>query len=154
MAADPRCLPEQIGRLKRRDLEWIFQVNLIFDAPHSSTWKPHHVDLRCIPLLVFGMPEARLTGDDDVINVPPQPGESGEDPRPFDAALELIVDRFIRPGQVVCDPALDGRSSLAKAVFRAGCRFIGADIDNSRIEVVVRDLSASADDSHSDDLEH
>ena len=47
--------------------------------------------------------------------------------------MALIVERFARPGQVVCDPVLLDRSSIALAARRHGCIFIGAGTDQSCI---------------------
>ena len=48
---------------------------------------------------------------------------------------------------------LNGRTTLAKAVVNAGCTFVGADVDRSRINRIVEELSSSADVSSSADLE-
>ena len=44
-----------------------------------------------------------------------------------EAAMELIVERFARPGLVVCDPVMLDRSGTALAARRRGCPFIGAE---------------------------
>ena len=41
-------------------------------------------------------------------------------------AMELILERFCRPGQVVCDPAMLNRAGAALAARKLGCRFVGA----------------------------
>ena len=51
--------------------------------------------------------------------------------------MRLIVERFTQPGQVVCDPVMLGRDTVALAALGAGCRFIGADTDQSSIDRVV-----------------
>ncbi len=52
--------------------------------------------------------------------------------------MRLIVERFTQPGQVVCDPVMLGRDTVALAALGAGCRFIGADTDQSSIDRVRR----------------
>ena len=93
---------------------------------------------------------ARLEGGNDVIYVPAQPKRAKDSTQPFYEASELIVGCYVRSGQVVCDPMLNGRSSLVKAAANAGGRFIGAKENQSRIAGIVNKLSASAD---SDGLE-
>ena len=58
--------------------------------------------------------------------------------------IYMIVERFARPGQVVCDPVLLDRSSIALAARRHGCIFIGAGTDQSCINRI-RDRLARAE---------
>ena len=48
--------------------------------------------------------------------------------------MSLIVRRFARRGQVVCDPFVLGRGGAAVGAMRQGCIFIGADQDSSCID--------------------
>ncbi len=143
LAADPGRLPQQLARVtQRKNLEWICQVNLVFESAVSNTGEPHYIEQRCIPLLLFGKSGARLDGGDDVIIVPPQPEESMNQPQSIQHAAELLIRRFVKPGQVVCIPDLSvGNIHLLIAAAKAGCRIIAADSNQSRISRVVKELS-------------
>ena len=103
---------------------------------------PHRIRLRRKPLLVYGKPGCRLPPGDDVIELP-QPVERTPELRPGqrnNAGLELIAQRFARPGQVLCDPWMLGRASAARAARRLGCPFIGSDKEASSVARVRRYL--------------
>ena len=142
LAADSGWLPRQLDRVTRRKrLEWICQVHVLFDSPISNTGEPHYIEQRIVPLLLFGKPGARLDGGDDVIVVPPQPEESMNQHQSIQHAAELVIRRFVKPGQVVCIPDLSGENSaLLFAATTAGCRVIAADCHQSRISRVVKEL--------------
>ena len=156
VAADTGRLPEQLGRLKHRDLEWICQVHLLFDDPIANTGEPHYIELKTVPLLLFGKQGTRIERGDDVINVPSLP-EATKDvrdgSRSLDAAAELIVGRFASSDQVLCDPMLNGRIGIAVAAAKTGCIFVGADVDPSRIERIAQQLSESIGEFRPDDQE-
>lgn len=48
--------------------------------------------------------------------------------------MTLVVDRFVQPRQVVCDPFLLSRGGTALGAPPWGCRFTGADPQQSAIE--------------------
>ena len=150
--ADPGRLQPQLARVTQRKLEWICQVHLVFESPISDTGEPHYLKLRSAPLLLFGKPGARLDGGDDVIAIPPQPEGSKNDPQSIRHAAELVIGRFVKPGQVVCIPELSGGGiSLLIAAARAGCKVIAADSEQSRIRRVVKELSKLKAGQFSDD---
>ena len=154
VAADTGRLPEQLGRLKHHDLSWICQVHLLFDDPIANTGEPHYIELKSTPLLLFGKQGTRIEGGWDVLEVSSQREGTMDGLQAIDNAAEQIVGRFASPGQVVCDPMLNGRSSIAVAAAKTGCIFVGADVDPSRIEGVVRELPESiGGDFRSDDQE-
>ena len=96
---------------------------------------PHRTQLRRKPLLVYGMPVFRMPPGDDVIELPPAE-EGAQNRRPWqlnNIGMELIVMRFARSGQVLCDPMMLGRASTALAARKLGCLFIGADREASSI---------------------
>ena len=63
--------------------------------------------------------------------------------------MELILERFCRPGQVVCDPAMLNRAGAALAARKLGCRFVGAAaVQSWRDRIHVR--LASAEDLRND----
>ena len=143
LEADSGRLPQQLARVtQRKNLEWICQVNLVFESAVSNTGEPHYIEQRCIPLLLFGKSGARLDGGDDVIFVPPQQGGFTNQPKWIEHAAGLIISRFVKPDLDVCFPDLSvGNSRLLIAAAKAGCKIIAADSDQSRIERVVEELS-------------
>ena len=145
-------LQQQLARATQRRLEWICQVHLVFESPISNTGEPHYIEQRTVPLLLFGKPGARLDGGDDVMVVPPQPEESKNKPQSIRHAADLVIGRFVKPGQVVCVPELSrGSSSLLMAAARAGCKIIAADDKPSRIRKVAKELSKLRTSSFSND---
>ena len=64
----------------------------------------------------------------------------------LDEAMALIVKRFARPGQVVCDPIPLDRASTALAARQHGCYFIGADKDEVNLDRIRRSLMRDAGD--------
>ena len=58
----------------------------------------------------------------------------------LDLGMELIISRFTRPGDLVCDPLLLGRKESALAAVKQGRNFVGADDNASRIETVIRQM--------------
>ena len=60
---------------------------------------------------------------------------------------------FASPGQVVCIPMLEGASSMVLAALKAGCTVIGADEDQSRIDLVLEQLRGAMPESQPSDQE-
>ena len=48
--------------------------------------------------------------------------------------MAMLVQRFARPGQVVCDPCLLGWRGTAQGAREHGCIFIGAERDKSCLD--------------------
>ena len=48
--------------------------------------------------------------------------------------MALIFERFVRPGQVACDPIPLDRASTALAAKKHGCYFIGADENDVNLD--------------------
>ena len=153
LAADPGRLPEQLARVtQRKNLNWICQVHLVFESGIGNTGEPHYIEQRTVPLLLFGKSGTRLDGGDDVIVVPPQPEESKNEPQSIQHAAELVIRRFVKPGQVVCIPDLSvGNRHLLIAAAKAGCKIIAADSNQSRVRRVVKELSKLPSNLLSDD---
>ena len=78
------------------------------------------------------------------VTPPDEPAAGYQGRQRDDAGMALIVERFARPGQVVCDPVILDRSSIALAARRHGCIFIGAGTDQSCINRI-RDRLARAE---------
>ena len=140
VGADEERLPDIFGKLKVRDLEWVYLFYLMFPDPVTPGMEPHWLSSPCLPLLVYGKPGCRLEGGDAVIRVPCPNGASDGLDR-TSAGMEQTVSRFARWGQAVCDPMLSGRSGSALAAQARGCAFIGADSDDSRLDLVAKSLS-------------
>ena len=71
-------------------------------------------------------------------------------PRGIKDGLPLVVSRFASRGQTLCIPTLADNGSAVVAALEAGCTVIGADEDQSVIDVIVREASEPADDSFVD----
>ena len=130
-------LPEVMERLRHSELHWICEFDIVFDEPWARLWGKHRLGLRRRPLLVFGKPRFRLDGGDDLIRVP----RAENAPTPVKQLIDgmrLIVERFTQSGQVVCDPIMLGRGTVASAALGAGHGFVGADTDQSCIDRVRR----------------
>ena len=84
------------------------------------------------PVLVYGKGEFRPDGMHDLLEVPPReelPGGMTE----HEAAMTMVLERFCRPGQTVCDPVMLDRAGTALAARRLGCTFLGAsEMENER----------------------
>ena len=138
--ADTGRQPEVLSRLLKEGLEWIMELSLLFPAPIATSGEPHWIDIRRVALLVSGKSQAELKITQDVIEAP-GPVASGEaDALAIEDGMELIVNRFASPGQVVCIPMLQGASSMVVAALKAGCTVIGADEDQSCIDLVLEQL--------------
>ena len=114
----------------------MLEFDLRYGGPMLRLNHPHRASLRRRPLLVYGKPDFRLTGGDDVIE-PPPPDRREEARRRWHAnevAMAMLVERFTRPGQVVCDPFLLGWRGTALGAREHGCIFIGAERDRSCLE--------------------
>ena len=61
--------------------------------------------------------------------------------------MALVVRRYASQGQVVLDPMVHGRSGVVSAAVRGGCTFIGADEDQSRIDLVLEQLRRAVPES-------
>ena len=135
-------LPETLERLKHPDLHWVAEFD--YRDNGTTTWSrpPHRTQLRRKSLLIYGKRGFRLPPGDDVIELPPaEPGAAARRQWELNnAGLELIVERFARPGQVLCDPLMLSQASAARAARKLGCPFIGADSEAASIARVRRTL--------------
>ena len=140
MLAGVEHLPEVLDRLRHPDLHWVCEFDYIFGEPPIRPRGTHQLDLRRRPLLVFGKAQFRLTGGHDVIRLP-RPDDSAPPGQRTEAGMRLIVQRFARPGQVVCDPIMLDRVGIAMGALEGGCRFIGAEKNQSCIDRVPSKLA-------------
>ena len=133
---DAQLLPQTIERLGHQDLRWVMEFDVQFNRVQGRSGQPHFISMHRRPLLVYATPGFSLDGGADVIAVP-SPGELGDGRsrwHPMDVAMAMIVERFTRPGRVVCDPCLLGRRGAALGARENGCAFIGADRDRSCVD--------------------
>ena len=143
---DGMYLPQVLERLNGPDLKWISEFDLQHQGVSIGVGPPHWITRRRSSLLIYGKPGFSLNGGDNVIAVP----TSDELPleqlrrRLMDEAMALIVERFARPGQVVCDPIPLDRASTALATRKHGCYFIGADKDEVNLDRIRRSLMRDA----------
>ena len=107
-------LLQMLEHLAHPGIEWGMELDLLLHGPPGRSGSPHFINLRRWPILVFGKPGFRLSAGDDLIQVP-HPEELPEGCNRNEAAMALILDRFARPGQVVCDPIMLDRSGVALA---------------------------------------
>lgn len=140
---DTGRLPEVLSRLRKEVPEWIIELSLLFPSPIGDSGEPHWIDRRRVALLVFGRPMARLTVSEDVIEVP-YPGIDGDGGPPgIEDGLALLLERFSSHGQVVCDPMIQGKTGVVSAALDLGCAFVGADEDQSLIDLVLERLTGA-----------
>ena len=128
-------LPETLERLKHPDLHWVAEFD--YRDNGTTTWSgpPHRTRLRRKSLLIYGKRGFRLPPGDDVIELPPpEPGAAARRQGQLNnAGAELILARFARPGQVLCDPLMLSQASAALAARKLGCPCIGADREATSI---------------------
>ena len=136
VVASASSLPQFMEGLRHPDLRWALEMDIQFSKAPGRSGRPHFVNLRRRPLLVYGKMQFRLTGGDDVIAVPPpeELSEGQERWHPVEVGMSMLVERFTRPGQVVCDPFLMGWRGTALGARRNGCGFIGGERDRSCLD--------------------
>ena len=118
-------LPQMLQRLEHEGLRWIMEMDLHQGGPPVRSDRPYFLDLHRQPLLIFGKPAFRPPRVADFIQVPaPDDLPQGLDRN--DMAMQLILERLCRPGQVVCDPIMLNRAATALAALKMGCTFFGA----------------------------
>jgi hypothetical protein len=143
-------LPRMLERLKHPDLEWLAEFDLVLQGPPESSGRPHRIALHRRPLLVYGKEGFRVEGLDDLIEAPPA-DELPPGLRWNEAAIGMVVERFCRPGQTVCDPVMRDRAGTALAARDLGCIFFGASETQSSIDRI-RVRLARAEDKRGDHL--
>lgn len=136
-------LPDFIERLRHPELNWICALHYIHHV--RAVGSGRNPQGGAAPgqklLLVYGKPAFRLNVADGVISaLPGDDGTQGIRRGHLDVGMELIISRFTRSGDLVCDPLLLGRKESALAAAKQKRRFIGADDNASRLGTVVRQL--------------
>ncbi len=140
-------LPDFIERLRHPDLAWICAIHYVHnDRATGSRRNPRGGAPGQKLLLVYGKPAFRLNGGDGVISaLPSDEGTQGNRRSHLDVGMALIISRFTRPGDLVCDPMLLGRNASALATVKQRRRFVGADDNASRLENVVKQMERARD---------
>ena len=143
-------LPRMLERLKHPDLEWLAEFDLVLQGPPELSGGPHRIALHRRPLLVYGKEGFRADGLDDLIEAPPA-DELPPGLHRNEVAIGMVVERFCKPGQTVCDPVMRDRAGTALAARRMGCIFVGASETQSSIDRI-RVRLARAEDKRGDHL--
>ena len=118
-------LPRMLQSLDHPDLRWAAEFDLVFQGAADNGGPPHFLKLHRRSLLVYRKAGYRISDMHDLIEVPP-PDALPPGFHRNEAAMALIVERFVRPGQVVCDPWMLDRSGVALGALQHGCFFRGA----------------------------
>ena len=108
------------------------QASQLWDRKVNTFWKP-------LLWLVKGNYQGDWIGDvvrSDVNNNDKEHHHWGQS---VSGMLDLL-DRFVLPGQIVCDPFLGG-GTTALAARQCNCRFIGLDIDEKCVKTTQRRLA-------------
>ena len=145
-------LPQVLERLNHPDLNWISEFDLQHQRVSVGAGSPYWITLRRRSLLIYGKSGFKLNGGDNVIALPTSDELPEEQLRRqwLGLAMALIVERFARPGQVVCDPIPLDKASSALAARKHGCYFIGADKDEVNLERIKRSLARDEGDVRSE----
>ena len=133
VAGNGVILPRMLERLAHPDLRWLVEFDLVFHGKPASSGQPHFMHLHRRPVLVYGKGEFRPDGMRDLLEVLPReelPGGMTE----HEAAMTMVLERFCRPGQTVCDPVMLDRAGTALAARRLGCTFVGGSEMQSSID--------------------
>ena len=131
-------LPYVFRSVQHETLNFLLELDYRYDMPVGKLHGEHGVQLRRMPLLVWGMPEFVLGEGDDVIQLPEVDGDSANVSigRRHAVGTELIVRRFTHTGDTVCDPLLMSGYFAALAALRSGRRFVGSCHDGGRFDYV------------------
>ncbi len=143
-------LPRMLEQLAHPDLEWLAEFDLVLQGPPESSGRPHRIALHRRPLLVYGKEGFRVAGMDDLIEAPPA-DELPPGLRRNEVAIGMVVERFCKPGQTVCDPVMRDRAGTALAARDLGCIFFGASETQSSIDRI-RVRLARVEDKRGDHL--
>ena len=136
-------LGEILEQLRHDEMSLLCAFHYTHPGGSPNTRSPHKIPHAQKLLLVLGRPEFRLDSGYDPITVPPAP--EGSDENPLSARLmvgmQMIVERFTRPGDNVLDPFLAGRADLALAATTLGRNFTGAWNEPAAIDHIRRRLA-------------
>ena len=140
--SNPEYLPQFFDGLKNSDLLWVGSTVVIFPKVWRTTQGRHPMSLRCRLLLLFGKCQSLPHAGGDIIGVPGLkhlPHATHD----LERAMHAIVKRYTQAGEVVCDPDMQGDAAVAQAAVALGRNFIGADREQSFIEILSRRLATT-----------
>ena len=126
-------LPWVLKNLEHGQLHWMAELDLVFRGEPAGSGRPRFMRLHRWPVLVYSKGTFQMNGMDDLLEVPP-PGELPVGLNEQETAMALLVERFARSGQTVCDPVMLDRAGTALAARRRGCIFVGAEKTQSCID--------------------
>ena len=150
VAGNGVILPRMLERLAHPDLRWLAEFDLVFHGKPASSGQPHFMHLHRRPVLVYGKGAFRPDGMRDLLEVLPREGLPGGMTE-HEAAMAMVLERFCRPGQTVCDPFMLDRAGTALAARRLGCTFVGGSEMQSSIDRI-RVRMARAENERGDPL--
>jgi hypothetical protein len=123
-------LQEYLERLSEKLSYW---WTCCYLTPGQKTpIKARRIDTAWKPLLWFAKGKPNLPIPDDVF-VSPKPDKNHHEWGQSVQGMRAIVERFSKPGDVVCDPFC-GAGTTGVAAFLAGRRFVGIDVEENEIE--------------------
>ena len=136
--ADSRRLPDVLAKLEHSDLPWVCALPYRHPGRGGPLGGRHRLTLRSKLLLIYGKTQFSLENGDDAVSVPDfEEGTGGNPLSPrLDPGMEMIIRRFTRPGQMVCDPILLDRTDTAMAAVGQGRDFTGAWSDQAAVDRV------------------
>ncbi len=121
----PMFLPDILRLLEHDELRWFGALSLVFHGRPINSGRPHFMRLQQLTALIYGKAQAKLDGMDNLLMAPPEELSQGR--TEHEAVMALLLERFARPGQAVCDPVMRDRAGTALAARGLGCPFIGAE---------------------------
>ena len=125
--ANPQFLHRIIQNLQSKGLSYLLELDYRCPDRPLRLESPLQGHIGRLSILVFGKDKSRISVSDGFIEEPWKGDSAGLKPHELlDAGLQKVVQRFAKPGQVVCDPVTLGRVGTALGARNAGCTFIGA----------------------------
>ena len=145
-------LPQTLKNLENDQLGWMAELDLVSRGQPTGSGAPRFLRLHRRPVLVYSKGTFRMNEMDDLFEVPP-PGELTDGLSAQETAMALLVERFAKPGQTVCDPVMLDRAGTALASRRRGCIFVGAERTQSCVDRIRKRLEDAEGDGkgHLDD---
>ena len=135
-------LPQILKQLDVQGLDWITEFDYRQPSRPVRMERSHRAVKNRLPILLYGKPGCRLSEGSDFIEEP----HRGDSPKRSDTellweGLEALVRRLARTGQLVCDPVMLGRETVALSARMHGCRFIGAAETDSLVRRILGRLA-------------
>ena len=112
-------LPRILKALEHDKFRWITELDLLSRGKPGSSGRPYFMNLHRRPVLVYGKGQFRGNGMPDLFEIPsPEDLPDGLNER--ETAMRMIVERFAKPGQTLCDPVMldPGRNGAGRPQAR------------------------------------